>query len=107
MKSRQGESHSVYSFVPTCCLPEKVVDKFVADIANLYINGVEMTLMEDITIAIAIANAIINKGIHLIRCLLLLGTANIKAYAEMVLYATGKRNIITQIGQEHCFNNKC
>ena len=31
---------------------------------------------------------------------------DIKAYAEMVLYATGKKNIITQIGQEHCFNNK-
>ena len=110
LKSRRGESHSVYSFVPTCFLPEKVVHKFdafleplVADIANLYISGVEVTLTEDITIA----NTIFNKGIHLIRCLLLLGTADIKAHAEMVLYATGMRNIITKIGQEHCFDKKC
>ena len=103
LKSGQGDSHSV-------CLnmlfPEKVVHKFdafleplVADIANLYINGVEVTLTEDITIA----NTIFIKGIHLIRCFLLLGTADIKAHAETVLYATGMRNIlITKIGQEHC-----
>ena len=62
-----------------------------------------MTLTEDMTIA----NTIFNKGIHLIRCLLLLGTEDIKAHAQMVLYATGMRNIITKIGREHCFDNKC
>ena len=75
----RAETHFVYSFIPTTFLPDKVVHKFDAflepliwDVANLYINGITITIREDINIG----DSVISAGDHIVHCLLLLGTAD-------------------------------
>ena len=99
-KINRPETLQVFSFVPTCYLPEGVVHKFdafleplIEQIADLFINGVDINLEEPL----AINGDVIPSGPHTVRCLMLLGTADMKAHAEMILYAGGRSNTLFNV----------
>ncbi len=88
----QNKSLRVYSFVPTYLLKEGIPHKMDAflkplidEITNLYISGINV----HVTRPINLTNATIIQGNHTVRALLLLGTADLKAHQEIVLYAGG------------------
>ena len=75
------ETLQVFSFVPTCYLPDGVVHKFdafleplIEEITNLFINGVDINLEEPL----ATNGELIPSGPHIVRCCMLLGTADMK-----------------------------
>ena len=88
----QNKSLRVYSFIPTYLLKEGVPHKMDAflkplidEVTNLYITGINVYVPEPINLS----NATITQGNHTVRALLLLGTADLKAHQEIVLYAGG------------------
>lgn len=87
-----SESLHVYSFVPSCYIKEGIPHKMDAflqplidDVKKLYIEGLDITLENQVELR----NCTIPAGVHHVRLLLLAGTADIKAHAEMILYASG------------------
>ena len=92
-KLNRGNTKLTFSFCPSSELPESVVHKLDAFLKPLideaktyYIKGFDIELKEDIDID----GYIIKAGVHRIRCMILLGTADLKAHQEMALYAGGK-----------------
>ena len=91
-----------YSFIPTTHIKEGIPHKLdaffeplIEEVTDLYINGRTVTLENPVDIG----NYLIPAGNHQVRALILLGTADIKAHQELVLYASGKckKNIIKYI----------
>ena len=89
----KGDNLYVYSFVPTFLIKEGVTHKMDAflrplidDIGKLYTEGVDV----DVKAAIEVNNYALPMGKHKVRSLLLLGTADLKAHQEIILYAGGK-----------------
>ena len=61
----------------------------------------KITLDQDLKIG----DSIIRKEIHTVRRIILLGTADLKAHAEMVLYAAGKlTTLIKSLKCVHLYN---
>lgn len=91
-KRSQGKYLRVYSFIPSCKIGEGIPHKLDAflkplidEVVDLYINGKTITLCNPVQVG----DQVIEAGQHQVRMLLLLGTADIKAHAEMTLYAAG------------------
>ena len=91
-KADRCNTYKVYSFAPTCKLPKGLVHKFdafleplVSEVTDLYLDGFEIDLKDSFDIS----GHHILAGHHKVRCLLLLGTADMKAHAEMVLHPSG------------------
>ena len=92
-KKSRKDTLQVYSFIPTCFIPEGVHHKLDAffeplmeEIVDLYISGITVTVPEPLNVN----NYVIAPGQHTVRALLLLGTADIKAHQEIGLHAGGK-----------------
>ena len=88
----QGKSLDVYSFVPTYLLKEGIPHKMdaflkplIEEITMLFLNGIQIHIPE----AIELSNFTVAAGHHTVRALLLLGTADLKAHQEIILYAGG------------------
>ena len=105
-KLSRAETHHIYSFVPSKHLPSKMVHKFdaffeplIQEIARLYIHGEEISIDEEIRFQ----DTVIAAGKHTVCALLILGTADIKAHAEMLLYASGVYYTSIQYLLQICF----
>ena len=87
-----GENLHVYSFIPTYLLKEGIPHKMdpflkplIDEVTELYIKGIDIHIAQEIECN----HYTIQEGNHKVRALLLLGTADLKAHQEIVLYAGG------------------
>ena len=87
-----GKNLRVYSFIPTHLLNEGVphrMDAFlrplIDEITELFLNGIQVNIPE----TVELSNFSVQQGIYTVRALLLLGTADLKAHQEIILYAGG------------------
>ena len=87
-----GRNLRVYSFIPSHLLNEGIPHKMDAflqplidEINELFLTGIQVHVPE----TIEFSNFSVAQGNHTIRALLLLGTADLKAHQEMILYAGG------------------
>ena len=87
-----GNSLRVYSFIPSHLLKEGIPHKMdafleplVEEMTELYLNGIQVHIPE----TTELSNWSVNEGNHNVRALLLLGTADLKAHQEIILYAGG------------------
>ena len=88
----QGKFLNVYSFIPSCKIGEGIPHKLDAflkplidEVVDLYIHGRPVSIPNPIKVG----EKVLEAGQYRVRMLLLLGTADLKAHAEMTLYAGG------------------
>ena len=93
-KDQRKDSLHVYSFAPTSYIPEHIEHKFdafleplVDELKQLYAYGTEILIEEEISVGNDIS---VQPGRYQVHVVPLLGTADIKALQELVLYASGK-----------------
>ena len=98
---------TIYSFIPSCQIGEGIphkIDAFlkplIDEVVDLYINGRTITLVNEIRVG----NKVLDAGQYTVRMLLLLGTADLKAHAEMILYAGGNFFKLLIITNTMCMN---
>ena len=92
-KDHRKESLHVYSFAPTSYIPEHIEHKFdafleplVDELKQLYAYGIEIIIEKEISVGNDIS---VQPGRYQVHVVPLLGTADIKALQELVLYASG------------------
>ncbi len=94
--AKQDRSHAdavqVYRFVPTCHVESGITHKMDAffiplidDIKKYYVQGIPVSISEDLHVG----TDVISAGTYTGRLLVLCGTADIKAHAEITLYCSG------------------
>ena len=57
----------------------------IDEITELFLNGIQVNIPE----TVELSNFSVQQGIYTVRALLLLGTADLKAHQEIILYAGG------------------
>ena len=92
-KDQRKDSFHVYSFAPTSYIHEHIEHKFdafleplVEDLKQLHAYGIEIVIEEEIDVGNDIS---VQPGRYQVHVVPLLGTADIKALQELVLYASG------------------
>ena len=92
-----GDSLQVYSFVPTCHVNGGIMHKMdaffislIEDVKKYYVQGIPVSIKENLHIG----NDEIPAGTYNARLLVLCGTADIKAHAEITLSCSGKYLLI-------------
>ena len=87
-----GKNLRVYSFIPTHLLNEGIphrmdafLEPLIEEITDLFLNGIQVHVPETIDCS----NFSVSQGNYNVRALLLLGTADLKAHQEIILYAGG------------------
>ncbi len=87
-----GKNLRVYSSIPTHLLNEGIphrmdafLEPLIEEITDLFLNGIQVHVPE----TIECSNFSVSQGNYNVRALLLLGTADLKAHQEIILYAGG------------------